>query len=226
MPYSANRLSRGWAHVDLEAARTKLLKHLSWEIRDQRVVEAMKRVPREEFVLPDDLDEAYEDHPLSIGYGQTISQPYIVALMIQALDLKSSDKVLELGTGSGYVAAILGKLAEKVVTVEIIPELAKSAGDVLARLGYTNVDVHLVSKSSLGWLDDAPYDGIIVSAGAPSVPTMLLGQLRWNGRLVIPVGSRYQQDLLKITRLPEGDTVENMGSCYFVPLIGDDAWRA
>jgi len=195
-------------------------------MRDQRVVEAMKRVPREEFVLPDDLQAAYDDHPLSIGYGQTISQPYIVALMIQALDLKSSDKVLELGTGSGYVAAILAGIAKKVVSVEIIPEFVKSAGDVLAKLGYTNVDVHLVSKSNLGWLDDAPYDAIVVSAGAPSVPAMLLGQLKWNGRLVIPVGSRFQQDLLKITRLPEGDRVENMGSCYFVPLIADDAWRA
>ena len=212
--------------MGLEAARAQLFKHLSWEIRDRRVVQAMKRVPREEFVLPDDLQAAYDDHPLGIGHGQTISQPFIVALMIQALQVKSSDRVLELGTGSGYVAAILGLLAEKVVSVEIVPELAKSATDVLGRLGHTNVDVHLVSKSTLGWLDDAPYDAIIVSAGAPSVPPMLLGQLKWNGRLVIPVGSRFQQDLLKITRLQEGDTVENMGSCYFVPLIGDDAWRA
>ena len=186
----------------------------------------MKRVPREEFVLPVDLQAAYDDHPLSIGYGQTISQPFIVALMIQALELKSSDSVLELGTGSGYVAAILAALAEKVVSVEIIPELAKSATHVLGRLGYTNVDVHLVSKSTLGWLDDAPYDAIIVSAGAPSLPAMLLGQLKWKGRLVIPIGSRFQQDLIKVTRLQKGDKVEDMGSCYFVPLIGDDAWRA
>ncbi len=212
--------------MGLEAARTQLFKHLSWDIRDRRVIEAMKRVPREKFVLPDDLQAAYDDHPLSIGYGQTISQPFIVALMIQALHLKSSDRVLELGTGSGYVAAILGLLAEKVVSVEIVPELAESAADVLARLGHKNVDVHLVPKSTLGWLDDAPYDAIIVSAGAPSVPSMLLGQLNWNGRLVIPVGSRFQQDLLKITRLHEGDKIENMGSCYFVPLIGDSAWRA
>ena len=212
--------------MGLEAARTQLFKHLSWEIRDRRVVDAMKHVPREEVVLPDDLQAAYDDHPLGIGYGQTISQPFIVALMIQALELKSSDKVLELGTGSGYVAAILATLADKVVSVEIIPELAKSAGDRLRRLGYNNVDVNLVSKSTLGWLDSAPYDAIIVSAGAPSLPAMLLGQLKWNGRMVIPVGSRFQQDLIKVTRLQEGDTVENMGSCYFVPLIGDDAWRA
>ncbi len=212
--------------MGLEAARTQLFKHLSWDIRDRRVIEAMKRVPREKFVLPDDLQAAYDDHPLSIGYGQTISQPFIVALMIQARHLKSSDRVLELGTGSGYVAAILGLLAEKVVSVEIVPELAESAADVLGRLGHKNVDVHLVPKSTLGWLDDAPYDAIIVSAGAPSVPSMLLGQLNWNGRLVIPVGSRFQQDLLKITRLHEGDKIENMGACYFVPLIGDSAWRA
>ena len=212
--------------MELEAAKAKLFEHLSGEIRDRRVVEAMKGVPREKFVLAEDVQAAYDDHPLSIGYDQTISQPYIVALMIQALELKSSDKVLELGTGSGYVAAILAGIARKVVTVEIIPELAKTAADVLARLGFANVDVHLVSKSSLGWLDDAPYDAIVVSAGAPSVPALLHGQLQWNGRMVIPVGSRFQQDLLKITRLPEGDRVENMGSCFFVPLIADDAWRA
>lgn len=202
-----------------------MFKHLSWEIRDKRVVEAMRKVPRELFVPPAQREFAYDDRPLSIGYGQTISQPFIVAMMIEALDLKETDRVLELGTGSGYVAAILGELAERVVSVEIVPDLAEYAGGVLSDLGYKNVDVHLVSKSTLGWMPDAPYDAILVSAGAPSIPQMLLGQLKWHGRLVIPVGSRWQQDLMKITRLPEGDRVENLGACYFVPLIGEGAWN-
>jgi len=211
--------------VDLEARKTKLFKHLSWEIRDKRVIEAMKRVPRELFVPPAQRDFAYDDRPLAIGHGQTISQPFIVAMMIEALDVKESDKILEVGAGSGYVAAILGELANKVVTVEIVPELADRAASVLSELGYTNVDVHLASRSTLGWMADAPYDAILVSAGAPSVPQLLLAQLKWHGRLVIPVGSRWQQELTKVTRLPEGDLVERLGACYFVPLIGKGAWN-
>ncbi len=211
--------------MDLEARKTKLFKHLSWEIRDKRVIEAMKRVPRELFVPPAQRDFAYDDRPLAIGHGQTISQPFIVAMMIEALDVKESDKILEVGAGSGYVAAILGELANKVVTVEIVPELADRAASVLSELGYTNVDVHLASRSTLGWMADAPYDAILVSAGAPSVPQLLLAQLKWHGRLVIPVGSRWQQELTKVTRLPEGDLVERLGACYFVPLIGKGAWN-
>jgi protein-L-isoaspartate(D-aspartate) O-methyltransferase len=162
---------------------------------------------------------------LSIGYGQTISQPFIVAMMVEALGLKDTDKVLEVGCGSGYVAAILGQLAATVVGVEIVPELADFAAAALAELGYNNVAVHLVSKSSLGYMPDAPYDAIIVSAGAPSVPPLLLAQLKWHGRLVIPVGSRWQQNLIKVTREPEGDIVEDLGACYFVPLLGEGAWN-
>lgn len=211
--------------MDLDSARHQLFQHLSWEVKDERVIDAMKRVPREEFIPESQQAFAYQDRPLSIGYGQTISQPYIIALMVRALEVTPSDKVLELGTGSGYVAAILGELAQKVVSVEIVPELADSARDVLARLGYTNVEVHSVPRTTLGWMDDAPYDAIIVSAGAPSVPQMLVGQLKWGGRLVIPVGSRSQQDLLRITHLPDGDQVESLGACYFVPLLGEGAWR-
>jgi protein-L-isoaspartate(D-aspartate) O-methyltransferase len=211
--------------MDLAAAKQQLFQHLSWEVRDQRVIEAMRRVPREEFLPEEQRHLAYADRPLSIGFGQTISQPYIVALMIRAMDLAPTDKVLELGTGSGYVAAILGELVEKVVSVEIIPELAESAQKVLSRLGYSNVEVHAVPRTRLGWIDDAPYDAIIVSAGAPTMPQMLLGQLKWHGRLVIPVGSRGQQDLLRITHLPEGDRVDDLGACSFVPLIGEGAWR-
>jgi protein-L-isoaspartate(D-aspartate) O-methyltransferase len=210
--------------ADLEWARENLLKYLDHEIADKRVVEAMKHVPREAFVSPEQYHVAYEDRPLSIGFGQTISQPFIVALMVQALELKREEKVLELGTGSGYETAILAELAEKVVTVEYIPELAESAKRVLDRLGYSNIEVHVAGKT-LGWPEGAPYDAVIVSAGAPSVSQVLLGQLAFGGRLVIPVGSRWQQELLKVTRLKKGNRIENLGGCYFVPLIGEGAWE-
>jgi protein-L-isoaspartate(D-aspartate) O-methyltransferase len=209
--------------ADLEWAREHLLKYLDHEIADKRVVEAMKRVPREAFVSPEQYQAAYDDRPLGIGFGQTISQPFIVALMVQALELKENEKVLELGTGSGYEAAILAELAQKVVTVECIPELAESARQVLDKLRYSNIEVHVAGKT-LGWPERAPYDAIIVSAGAPTVPQVLLEQLTWHGRLVIPVGSRWQQDLLKVTKLRKGNRIENLGGCYFVPLIGEGAW--
>ncbi len=210
--------------VDLERARANLLRHLEHEIADKRVIQAMKHVRREVFVSPEQYHFAYGDHPLSIGFGQTISQPFIVALMVQALELRGNEKVLELGTGSGYEAAILAELAEKVVTVEYIPELAESARRVLDRLGYSNIEVHVAGKT-LGWPEGAPYDAIIVSAGAPSVPQVLVEQLSYGGRLVIPVGTRWQQELLRVTRLRKGNTTENLGGCYFVPLIGEGAWQ-
>jgi protein-L-isoaspartate(D-aspartate) O-methyltransferase len=207
----------------LERTKANLLKYLNREIADKRVIEAMRRVPREAFVPPEQYHVAYDDRPLSIGFGQTISQPFIVAMMLQALEIKGHEQVLELGTGSGYEAAILAELAQKVVTVEYIPELAESARQVLNQLGYTNIEVHVAGKT-LGWPEGAPYDAIIVSAGAPTVPEVLLGQLAWNGRLVIPVGSRWQQDLLKVTKLRKGNRIENLGGCYFVPLVGEGAW--
>ncbi len=210
--------------ADLEWTRQSLLKHLEYEIADNRVVEAMKRVPREAFVSQEQYQAAYDDRPLSIGFEQTISQPFIVALMVQALELRGDEKVLELGTGSGYEAAILAELAQKVVTVECIPELAKSARQVLDKLGYSNIEVHVAGKT-LGWPDEAPYDAIIVSAGAPTVPEVLLEQLTCNGRLVIPVGSRLQQELLRVTKLKKRNQIENLGGCYFVPLIGEGAWE-
>lgn len=210
--------------ADLERARENLLKYLDHEIADKRVVEAMRRVPRDAFVPPEQHQVAYDDRPLGIGFGQTISQPFIVALMVQALDLKQSEQVLELGTGSGYEAAILAELAQKVVTVEHIPDLAESAKQVLDKLGYSNIEIHVAGKT-LGWPEGAPYDAIIVSAGGPSVPKVLLEQLAWGGRLVIPAGSRWQQDLLKVTKLKKGNRIENLGGCYFVPLIGEGAWE-
>ena len=210
--------------MDLERARQSLLQYLDHEIVDNRVVDAVRRVPREAFVSKEQYHAAYDDRPLSIGFGQTISQPFIVALMVQALELRGDEKVLELGTGSGYEAAILAELARKVVTVECIPELAESARRVLDKLGYSNIEVHVAGRA-LGWPEGAPYDAIIVSAGAPTVPQVLLEQLTWNGRLVIPVGSRWQQELLRVTKLKKRNEIENLGGCYFVPLIGEGAWE-
>jgi len=143
--------------------------------------------------------------------------------MIQALELQGDDKVLEVGTGSGYVAAVLSRIASRVITVECIPQLADCARLALDRLGYDNIETHLAG-GVLGWPQESPYDAIIVSAGAPSVPQSLLDQLAWNGRLVIPVGTRWQQELLRVIKLKTGNRVENLGGCYFVPLIGEGAW--
>ena len=210
--------------MGLDAARARLIGHLGQEISDKRVLSAMARVPRELFVSPDNYHAAYEDMPLGIGFGQTISQPFIVALMTQALELKGDEKVLELGTGSGYQTAILAGLAKWVVSIERIPQLAESARQVLDKLGYTNIEIH-ATAGTLGWPDGAPYDAIIVTAGAPCVPDALLEQLALGGRLVIPVGSRWEQDLLKVTRRKKGNKVESLGGCRFVPLVGKDAWE-
>ena len=204
--------------------RAELIKHLSTEIRDKRVLDAMARIPRECFVPPEEQPLAYEDRPLPIGFDQTISQPLIIAMMTEALELTSDDKVLELGTGSGYQAAILAELARQVVTTERVPPLAKGAKEVLDRLGYTNIEVHL-AEETLGWKRGAPYNAIIVTAGAPKVPDALLEQLAIGGRLIIPVGSRYVQELYKVTKHKKRNVVQNLGGCRFVSLIGKDAWE-
>ena len=210
--------------MDFEAARARLVEHLGTEIKDQRVLAAMARIPRERFVPPESQHFAYEDRPLPIGLDQTISQPFIIALMTQALELTGKEKVLELGTGSGYQAAILAELARLVITVERLAPLAGTAKKVLDSLGYTNIVVHL-AKDTLGWPDEAPYDAIIVTAGAPRVPADLLAQLAIDGRLIIPVGSRYVQELFKVTKRGRKNIVENLGGCCFVSLIGKDAWE-
>jgi protein-L-isoaspartate(D-aspartate) O-methyltransferase len=209
--------------VGLEAARTRLLESLRHEIRDRRVLSALACVPRELFVSPDYYYAAYEDMPLSIGFGQTISQPFIVALMTQALRLKGGEKVLELGTGSGYQTAILAKLAKRVVSIERVDKLAESARKVLDKLGCNNVEIHSASET-LGWPDSAPYDAIMVTAGAPHIPDILMEQLALGGRMIIPVGSRWEQDLLKVTKRKRKHLVKNLGGCRFVPLIGPGAW--
>jgi len=209
--------------MDFEAARAKLIEHLSSEIRDERVLAAMAHIPRERFVPPEEQNLAYEDIPLPIGLDQTISQPFIVALMTEALELTGSEKVLEVGTGSGYQAAILAELTRLVITVERLPYLTEGAKKVLDSLGYTNVVVHLAERT-LGWQAEAPYSAIMVTAGAPRVPVDLLAQLAIGGRLIIPIGSRYVQELYKVTKRKKKNLVQNLGGCRFVPLIGKNAW--
>jgi protein-L-isoaspartate(D-aspartate) O-methyltransferase len=210
--------------MDFEAARARLIEHLSNEVRDKRVLAAMSRIPRECFVPPESQHLAYEDSPLPIGFEQTISQPFIIALMTEALELTGREKVLEVGTGSGYQAAILAELARLVITVERVPALAVSARQVLDSLGYTNIEVHLAGET-IGWPAEAPYDAIMVTAAAPKTPPDLLAQLAIGGRMVIPVGSRYVQELCKITRGRKKNIVQNLGGCRFVSLIGRDAWE-
>lgn len=210
--------------MDFKAARAGLIKHLGTEIRDKRVLRVMSRVPRECFVPPEEQHLAYEDIPLPIGFGQTISQPYIIALMTASLGLTGKEKVLEIGTGSGYQAAILAELARLVITVERLPALAKEAKRVLDSLGYKNIRVHW-AEPTLGWSAEAPYDAIIVTAGAPKVPDALLEQLAIGGRMVVPVGSRYEQELYKITRGRDKNVVQSLGGCRFVSLIGEGAWE-
>ncbi len=194
-------------------------------ITNERVLKAFLEVPREEFVPPQMRIYAYEDGPLSIGYGQTISQPYMCALMTELLDPQPEDRVLEIGTGSGYQAAILSRLVKEVYTVERIPELAERAKKVLEKLGYDNVFVK-VSDGTLGWPEFAPYDKIIVTAGAPKVPKGLLEQLKEGGRMVIPVGPRHAQVLKVISKLDDSSVVEEEDTpCIFVPLIGEDGWQ-
>lgn len=210
--------------MDFEAAKAELIGQLSTEIRDKRVLAAMRAIPRELFVPPESRHLAYADKPLPIGYGQTISQPFIIALMTEALELKGKEKVLEIGTGSGYQAAILAELAEKVITTERVKPLAEMAKILLDRLGYTNIEVHL-AEETLGWRREAPYDAIMVTAAAPKVPPDLIAQLAIGGRLVIPVGSRFVQELCKISRGRKKHKIENLGGCRFVSLIGRGAWE-
>jgi protein-L-isoaspartate(D-aspartate) O-methyltransferase len=192
-------------------------------VHDERVLAAIAAVPREQFVPPEHREQAYANIPLPIGAGQTISQPLVVGLMTQALGLTGAERVLEVGTGSGYQAAVLCRLAAQITSVERFPELAERARAVLARIGCQNVVVH-VSNGSLGWPAGAPYDAIIVTAGGPEVPASLVQQLAIGGRLVIPVGSRTAQDLLLVTREPQGTHTQNLGPVRFVPLVGEEGW--
>jgi len=193
-------------------------------ISDPRVFEAMSKVPRHSFVPPPYQSESYEDRPLSIGEGQTISQPYMVAIMTQVLNLKGDERVLEIGTGSGYQTAILAELARTIFTIERIPALIWKAQKVLGELGYENIHFR-EGDGTKGWPEEAPFDGIIVTAGAPVVPPTLTSQLSEGGRLAIPVGPRYSQTLFRVTRVKNQFTEEDITGCVFVPLVGDFGWK-
>jgi len=196
-------------------------------VTDERVLKAMGKIPRHLFVDEGLIEQAYNDNPLPIGERQTISQPYIVAVMTEALELKGSEKVLELGTGSGYQAAVLAELAERVFSIERIATLASKARKVLESLGYFNVVIR-VGDGTYGWREEAPFDGILVSAGSPDIPVPLVQQLTVGGRLVIPVGGRYTQTLYRVTRFSENVEdvkTEDLGGCRFVNLIGEHGWK-
>jgi len=193
-------------------------------VKDPRVLAVMGKVPRHEF-MPEALrTQAYGDHAMPIGDGQTISQPYIVALMTELLELKGDERVLEIGTGSGYQAAVLAELCQKVFTVERVKALADKARVTLDRLGYRNVAMKTFD-GTYGWKDMAPFDAIMVTAAGPDIPQTLVEQLKEGGRLVIPVGERSSQVLKKVIKSPAGIVTESSIPCMFVPLIGNHGWK-
>jgi protein-L-isoaspartate(D-aspartate) O-methyltransferase len=192
-------------------------------IRDERVLEALRRIPRHLFVPGDAADHAYENHPVAIGQGQTISQPYMVACMTQALDLRGGEKVLEVGSGSGYQTAVLKALNADVYTIERLPELSDRARGNVERAGYEGVH-YKVGDGSRGWPEEAPFDRVIVTAGAPTMPVSLVEQLRDGGSMVIPVGGEEEQELLLVRRGQGRVTRERICSCIFVKLLGDEGW--
>lgn len=193
-------------------------------IRDPRVLEAFARVPRHLFVPEHLRSMAYDDTPLPIGHGQTISQPLMVALMLEALELSGDERVLDIGSGSGYAAALMAELAREVVTVEVVPELARLAQRNLERAGYDRVEV-VLGDGSLGYPARGPYDAISVAAGAPEIPHSLVAQLADGGRLVVPVGSRMGQSCVRVRRRGERILKEDLGACAFVPLVGQEGWE-
>lgn len=193
-------------------------------ISDPRVLAAMEKVPRHLFVEEDLRERSYEDGPLPIGRGQTISQPYIVALMAQALDLKGQEKVLEIGTGSGYEAAVLAELCAEVFSIERVEELAEKARSLLKGLGYKNIEVR-VGDGTLGWEEHAPYDAAVISAAAPQIPRPILDQLRPEGYLVLPLGEEDLQTLVRIRKGKDGLKEEYLGECRFVKLKGAYGWK-
>jgi len=193
-------------------------------IFDERVLFALGKVPREEFISPELREHAYEDRPLTIGCCQTISQPYIVASMLQAAELRPQDRVLELGTGSGYQTALLAETVQSVLSIERHLELAEVARVRLCRLGYTNVEI-IVGDGTLGYLPKAPYDVILVSAAAPQVPESLVAQLARDGRMVLPVGTRDLQELVLIQKDETGLRQVRLDGCAFVPLIGEQGFE-
>ena len=206
--------------MDFAEAKAKLIKSLSYEIRDERVLAAMSKVPRELFVLSEKQQLAYEDIPLSIGSGQTISQPLIVAIMTEALELSGSEKVLEIGTGSGYQAAVLAELAGQVYSIEIVASLGETAKSVLQQLGYTNVHVK-IGDGYQGWPEQAPFDAIIVTCAPTHIPQPLKNQLAEGGKLVIPVGGSGHQELVLLTKRQGKIEHQKIIPVRFVPMVDE-----
>lgn len=212
--------------LDASVLRNRMVEEqlLPRGIFDARILNSFRKVPRHAFVPGKSMENAYGDFPLPVGEGQTISQPYMVALMTQYLDIKADDKVLEIGTGSGYQTSILAELAKEVYSVERLAVLAENARAVLNGLGYINIKIN-VGDGTQGWEKQAPYDAIIVTAGAPSVPEPLVEQLAEGGRLVIPVGGGFSQILTLIKKQEGKITQEEICGCVFVPLVGRYGWN-
>ncbi len=211
---------------DYKLARERMVKKqlIPRGIKDPLVLAAMNKIYRHLFMEEALEGEAYNDHPVPIGHKQTISQPYIVALMTQALELSKDDKVLEVGTGSGYQTAILAEISRAVHTIERIRPLMERARGLLNKLDYYNV-LYKAFDGTLGWNEFAPYDAIIITAGSPKIPKAYVGQLAEGGRMVIPVGSKVNQNLIKITKREDKIFEQDLGSCRFVDLIGIDGWK-
>jgi len=211
---------------DFKLARERMVNNqlAARGIADEGVLQAMGKIPRHLFISEALAGEAYNDHPVPIGEKQTISQPYIVALMTEALGLQGKENTLEIGTGSGYQTAILAELSSRVYTVERIKSLLVNARKLLAQLGYTNI-LFKAFDGTLGWKEYAPFDAIMVTAGAPSVPKPLIDQLADNGRMIIPIGDRYTQELIKVTKKGENLEQDSLGGCRFVNLIGIHGWK-
>ncbi len=207
--------------------REKLIQHLisSGYLKSERVIKAMRKVPRHEFLPPQQERHAYEDCPLIIGSGQTISAPHMVAIMTEALEVGKKDKILEVGSGSGYQAAILAELASQgeIYTMETILQVKEFAEKNLSKLGYKNV-VIILGDGTKGYQEKAPYDKIMVTAAAPKIPSDLIQQLRVLGKLLVPVGGRMYQELISVEKKENKIEKKNLGGCVFVPLVGKDGW--
>jgi protein-L-isoaspartate(D-aspartate) O-methyltransferase len=217
-----DQLQSSWSEQRLNMVEHQLRRR---GIRDPRVLDAIGRIPREEFVRDEDRGASYSDGPIGIGFGQTISQPYITALMAQSLELTGTETVLDIGTGSGYHAALLGLLARRVISIELVPELAAEARRTIERTGLADNVTIIHGDGSLGYPEQSPYQGISVAAAAPDIPFQLLDQLDDPGKLVIPVGTMTDQDLKVVTKLGGRVMYSIVSQCRFVPLLGRQGWK-